>query len=96
MFREGFLKVRFKVGEYACNNLNAKDGVMNKRSTGKIYFICMVGSLFALLLLFFYFIFFLPLLAHISEATETPFVKCQEHGELRQKGKSIRGQVWPV
>ena len=62
---------------------------MNKRLTGKIYFICMVGGLFALG-------FFLPLLAHISEATETPFVKCQEHGKSRQKGKSIRGQVWPV
>ena len=64
---------------------------MNKRLTGKKYFICMVGGLFALV-----FFFFLPLLAHISEATETPFVKCQEHGELRQKGESIRGQVWPV
>ena len=62
----------------------------DKRLTGKIYFICVVGGLFALGF------FFLPLLVQISDATETPFVKCQEHVELRQKGKSIRGQVWLV
>ena len=67
MFREGSLKVRFKVGEHACNNLNAN----------------VLFSFF-----FFFFFFYLFWGTYISEATETPFVKCQEHGDLQQR-KSV-------
>ena len=34
-------------------------------------------------------LYFLPLLAHISEATETPLVKYQEHGECSRRVRAL-------
>lgn len=99
MFREGSLKVRFKVGEHACYNLNANgENLFHDRV--RIYFICMVREVCWLCL----FCIFLPLLVHISEATETPFVKCQEHGECSRRVRALEDksgqcnelQSWPA